>query len=170
MRSCPDHRWAAVSEPPARHPYDGAKEGEGMAYELSVEPRRSYLHIRVTGNNTTETLRDYLADIRRICEKQKCRDVLIEEHLTGTPLGTFDVFSIVTAEAEHARSVMGRIAFVDCTLGRPTDLQGFAENVAVNRGVNVRIFGDIPSAEQWLTTPGDAPGVAPGGHSERRGR
>jgi hypothetical protein len=31
----------------------------------------------------------------------------------------------------------------------------FAETVAVNRGVNVRLFQDVAAAAQWLSDEGD---------------
>ncbi len=42
-----------------------------------------------------------------------------------------------------------RIAFMDRYLEQ-NDLNEFGELVAVNRGVNTKIFNDLKTAEEWL--------------------
>ena len=42
------------------------------------------------------------------------------------------------------------IAFVDTNPEHDFAAMEFAETVAVNRGVNVRVFRDVPSAREWI--------------------
>jgi hypothetical protein len=50
-----------------------------------------------------------------------------------------------------------KIAFVDVNPNHDQGLMKFAETVAVNRGVQVRVFRNVPAAEQWLTSETSAP-------------
>jgi len=77
--------------------------------------------------------------------------VLVEERLEGARLGTSDVFAIVMDESSRAVEVFQAIAYVDVNAGG--DMMKFAENVALNRGVPVRLFGTVAEAEKWLEDP-----------------
>ena len=120
-----------------------------MPYKLDVTPKHRYLHIRITGDNTPETVRGYLAEIPAVCERHRCPNILVEEHLTGPGLGAFDIFGVVT-EGSRKIGDVGRIAFVDTNPDHDSRLMQFAETVANNRGVSVRVFADVAQAEQWL--------------------
>jgi hypothetical protein len=94
-----------------------------MSYQLTLHRKPAYLHAIVTGDNTRENVAGYLQDIRRECLARGCRRVLVEERLEGARLGTSDVVAIV------------------------------AENVALRRGIPVRLFGAVAEAEKWLEDP-----------------
>ena len=122
-----------------------------MPYKLTLHPKPAYLHAVVTGENTRENVAGYLADIRRECVARGIRRVLVEERLQGARLGTSDVFSIVMEEASRAVGVFEAIAYVDVNAGG--DMMKFAENVALGRGIPVRLFGALAEAEKWLENP-----------------
>ena len=70
-----------------------------------------------------------------------CRHILIEERLTGPRLDTTDVYMIASGQAAGAARTLAAIAYVDVNAeGR---LMQFAEDVAVNRAVPVKIFDTI---------------------------
>jgi hypothetical protein len=71
-----------------------------MAYQLTIQQRAGYLHIRVTGENGPETVR--------------------------------------------------RIAYVDVNNEHSQSDMHFAETLAVNLGVNIKIFPTVSEAEEWL--------------------
>lgn len=48
------------------------------------------------------------------------------------------------------------MAFVDGNPRHDAANMQFAENVAVNRGVNVRVFPDVAAAREWLAAVIDA--------------
>jgi hypothetical protein len=69
----------------------------------------------------------------------------------GARLGTNDVFAIVMNEASGAVGVFDAIAYLDVNAGG--DMMKFAENVALGRGIPVRLFGSLAEAESWLENP-----------------
>jgi len=122
-----------------------------MAYKLTLQQKPAYLHASVTGENSRENVARYLQELRRECVARTCSRVLVEERLEGARLGTSDVFAIVMDESSRAVGVFQAIAYVDVNAGG--DMMKFAENVALNRGVPVRLFGTVAEAEKWLEDP-----------------
>lgn len=122
-----------------------------MPYKLTLHQKPGYLHAVVTGENTRENVAGYLADIRRECVARGIRRVLVEERLQGARLGTSDVFAIVMEEASRAAGMFEAIAYVDVNAGG--DMMKFAEDVALGRGIPVRLFGAVAEAEKWLENP-----------------
>ena len=125
-----------------------------MRYEFTVEQKPTHLHVRVSGENTPPTIAKYLADTREACARLRCPFVLIEEHLVGPPLNTVQIFGVVTEGSKNVWPTVQRVAFVDASPERDRAGNRFAETVAVNRGVNVRVFDTVGEAERWLTERG----------------
>jgi hypothetical protein len=118
-----------------------------VAYHLSFERHPDYLHATVTGTNSVGAVMQYLDDVRQECIRQNCYRVLIEERLEGPRLPAMDVFSIASEGAMKALGIFHAIAYVDERMG---DMGTFAETVAVNRGMPVRVFSNVAAAEHWL--------------------
>ena len=123
-----------------------------MTYKLTIDQKPTYLHIIVTGQSTRENVMQYMQDVIRECIHLNCSAVLIEERLEGTRLGTFEVFSMVSEGAKQFLGRLHAIAYADADGDR--GLMQFAENVAVNRGIPIRIFSNVPDAETWLLQRG----------------
>jgi hypothetical protein len=121
-----------------------------MAYDMKVIHEGNYLHVIVTGDNTPEDVAGYLEQIRRVCAEHESSKVLIEENLTGPSLRTADVYDVVHAASEGVAPGIRSIAFVDTNPEHDVAQMEFAETVAVNRGVNVKVFRDVPAARQWI--------------------
>ena len=119
-----------------------------MSYTLAITQKPSYLHAVVTGENTVENVRRYLNDVQRACSARHCFRVLIEERLEGPRLGTMVVFQIVSEGSSRVQTPFEAIAYVD--VNAEGDLMKFAETVAVNRGLPVKVFSSVSEAEQWL--------------------
>ena len=129
-----------------------------MSYLLNVEPRSNYLYITVTGENSYDNVVHYLTEVRDMFQKYKCSNVLIVENLAGASLDTFRIYDLVSKISEPTTRVECKIAYVDINPEHNATGMKFTENVAVNRGVFVRVFFTIQEAEQWLVgeeTPGD---------------
>ncbi len=92
----------------------------------------------------------YLDRIRKICAEHDLSKVLIEENLTGPPVGTVDVYDVVSSSSVGVAPAIRSIAFVDVNPEHNFASMEFAETVAVNRGVHVRVFRDVPSAMEWI--------------------
>ena len=79
--------------------------------------------------------------------------MLIDEKLDGPRLDFSDVFSVASEGAMRAMGIFQAIAYVEPEMG---DMGEFAETVAVNRGMPVRIFANVPDAERWLLRQTDS--------------
>jgi hypothetical protein len=119
-----------------------------MTYDLTFHQKPTYLYVIVTGENSKENVRNYLADVLRECEKRSVSRVLIEERLTGARLELLDVFRIVAETGAMVRGKLDAIAYVD--VFAQGDTMRFAETVAVNRAVPAMVFATVPEAVQWL--------------------
>jgi|KBSMisStaDraftv2_1062788.scaffolds.fasta_scaffold368576_2 hypothetical protein len=120
-----------------------------MSYELTFAQNHGWLHAIVRGRNTPENVVGYLEAVMRECQARACIDLLIEEQLEGPRLGTIDVFEIASRQDKPWPGALRSIAYVDLNRA-PGTLMQFAEDVAVNRGVPVRIFPTVADAETWL--------------------
>lgn len=121
-----------------------------MAFQLAIVERPGYLHFKVTGENSEQAVRDYLFRVHTTCVERKCEAILVEEHLTGPNPGTLQMFQIASEGAARSRLLIKRVAYVDTNPEHPADDTKFVENVAVNRGMNVRVFATVAQAERWL--------------------
>jgi hypothetical protein len=121
-----------------------------MSYVPNVENKGAYLHITVTGDNTPENVANYRSEVRDKCTEHQCSNVLIEENLRGPSLGTSIIYKIVTEAGNQVWPVVRRIAYVDVNPEHNTGSMQFAETVAVNRAVNVRLFPSVLDAQRWL--------------------
>jgi len=120
-------------------------------YQVVVEEKPGYVHFRVTGSNSPGSVRGYLADVYYTCAQHKHPAILIEENLQGSGLGLLDIFEIVSEGSERTWPYIRRIAFVDVNPEHSQPDMKFAETVAVNRGVNMRLFPGLREAELWLS-------------------
>ena len=121
---------------------------EQVTYRLTFADKPGYLHAVATGRNSRENVQGYLREVMRECLARGCGRVLIEERLDGPRLGSSDVFDIAAEGAMRGATTLAAIAYVD--VNAQGSLMKFAEDVAVNRGVRVRVFGTVAEAERWL--------------------
>jgi hypothetical protein len=119
-----------------------------VTYELKIEQKPEYLHCVVTGRNSQETVTRYMQQVMQECAARRCFRVLIEERLEGPRLGTMEVFTMVSAGSKRYQGMLEALAFVD--LNAEGGVMRFAEDVAVNRGIPVRVFRTVDGAEKWL--------------------
>jgi hypothetical protein len=121
-----------------------------MSYKLTVESKSNYLHVAVQGDNSPQSVLAYLSEVRNKCVEHGCSNVLIEENLQGPRLNTLQIFEVLREAIASAPPLFLRIAYVDINPEHDRAAMGFAEDVAVNRGINVKIFSSIIEAENWL--------------------
>ena len=119
-----------------------------MSYQLTIEQKPAYLHVVVTGENTSENVTRYMAEVMRECAARQCAHLLVEERLEGPRLGTIEVFGMVSRGSARFQRTLAAMAYVD--VHAQGDSMRFAEDVAVNRGFPVRVFSSVAAAEQWL--------------------
>ena len=119
-----------------------------MSHQLQIIQKPAYLHAIVTGINSREAVTRYLEELLGECTARGCTRLLIEERLVGPRLGTADVFQVAAEGSTRAFGRFEAIAYVD--VNAAGDLMKFAETVAVNRSLPVRVFASVPDAESWL--------------------
>ena len=125
---------------------------EAMSYTLTITQEADYLHALVTGSNSKENVAAYLEELRRECYARNCFRVLIEERLEGPRLRTMEVYQIVS-EGGLSQVRIDAMAYVD--MNAEGDLMKFAETLAVNRGLPVRLFSSVANARKWLSQEAD---------------
>ena len=123
-----------------------------MPYVLNVESKSSYLYITVIGENSYDNVALYLSEVRDMCAKYECPNVLIAENLVGPSLNIGRIYDLVSTASTQTSPVVRKIAYVDINPEHIANAMKFAENVAVNRGVFVRVFSTIHAAEEWLVS------------------
>ena len=121
------------------------------SYILTIEEKPTYLHARVTGTNSVENVLSYLAEVHAACVQQNYSAVLIEENLSGPSVDLTSIYEIVSARSHYTTPQLRRIAYVDMNPEHDAARMKFAETVAVNRSVNVRLFSTLQEAVGWLT-------------------
>jgi hypothetical protein len=119
-----------------------------VTYELKIEQKTGFLHCTVTGRNSAQNVKAYMQEVMQASATRRCPHLLIEERLEGPRLGTMEVFALVTSGAKLFHGLLEALAFVD--VNAEADVMRFAEDIAVNRGIPVRVFRTVAGAEQWL--------------------
>jgi hypothetical protein len=119
-----------------------------MSYKLTLDQRPTYLHAVVTGKNSKSSVTGYLEELRAECVARNCFRVLIEEWLEGPRLEAMDVFEIAADGSSRISGMFRAIAYVD--VNASGDMMKFAETVAINRGIPIRLFSSVADAEIWL--------------------
>ena len=100
----------------------------------------------------------YLADVRNACLQHNCSNVLIEENLVGPSLRIAEIFEIVEERTKNSRPTVQRIAYTDVNPDHDFTSMQFAETVAANRSLNLRVFRNVREAEEWLIAEIDRAG------------
>lgn len=118
-------------------------------YRLSYLSFPTYLHVTVTGENSVDSVMQYLEEMHHEAVARGAKRLLIEDRLVGPRLPIFAVFDIVSAASARSAGVFEAIAFVE--LHGSGDLAQFVEDVAVNRSAPVAVFRTVEEAERWLT-------------------
>jgi hypothetical protein len=122
-------------------------------FQVSLIEESGYLHARAEGPRTPENVLKFFAEVQRACVQAGHAAVLLEMNLEGPSLDAGDIFRVISRGSAEAQGLR-RIAYVEASIENP-DKARFAETVALNRGVNVRLFADVESAAHWLTqSPG----------------
>ena len=124
--------------------YDISTKG----YELTFEERDDYLYALVEGEvDNYEISHLYWQEVIDECKRLGRQKLLVEEAITGNNT-TSDTFQ-VAAELRSMGLVNIRLAFVD-RFTEHDEVNKFGEIVAINRGVEGRVFNRISEAEEWL--------------------
>lgn len=115
-------------------------------YRLTFEVRPTYLYAYVEGDHDSyEISRSFWQEIADESRRLKIRKVLIDENILENA-SMADVFQLASELPDMG---FGKVAFVDRYLDQQ-EINAFGELVALNRGLNGKIFNDVAEAETWL--------------------
>jgi hypothetical protein len=119
-----------------------------MEYELLLEEHAGYVHAIGKGPRTADNARRFLREAGEACVRSGRGALLVEFAFTGPPLDSRNIFAILQDRLRNGMRLR-RIAYVESTLDDPAKAH-FAETVARNRGVNVKLFESVDAARTWL--------------------
>ena len=120
-----------------------------MSYELSFRHDPNYLYVKAKGIRTAENLIAMSKDILAVRDKHGYNKALIDVRQMSGGLGIVDVYKLGTKDfQEFRRPGQLKVSIVDSEDNR--ERFQFMENVAVNMGLNLRIFSDADEAMTWL--------------------
>ena len=116
-----------------------------MSYELKIIPGTELAFFCWSGDMTLkdrEVSRDHIV---RFCKERSISKIILDTRKQINKTQTMQLFDFVTALPEHMRSMC--IAIIRHAMDK--EIQ-FAENVAANRGANIRSFLTLEDAQSWL--------------------
>ena len=122
-----------------------------VSYQLTIEERPTYIYARADGELTPANALRFLEEAYAACLRSSRRDLLLDMQLHGPDLNTTNVYEVISQRVADG-SKLRKIAYVPFQRG-DRSMAHFAETVAINRGVNVRLFESVAAAERWLLEP-----------------
>jgi hypothetical protein len=125
-------------------------EGGMMSYELKTEKKESILWAEAVGTRSVESILSITKDIYKACAENQVKKALIDVRAMAGHLSTMDAYEIPD---QHLPKLRDRSVMTQCAIIDAKESEGcfkFFEDVAVNRGFNLRIFTDPDEAVAWL--------------------
>ena len=120
-----------------------------MSYHLIIEDRRAYVYAKATGERTPANAMRFLEEASAACVKGGHAAPLLDMASSGPSLAAANVYDVISRRAPEGLRLR-KIAYVQTSID-DKEMPQFAENVARNRGVNVRLFPDVAAGDRWLS-------------------
>lgn len=110
-----------------------------------IEEKTGYLYVEYSEPYNFSKLIDLMKEVIAFCETKNYQKFLVNiVNMTGK-VSSMDRFELAI-KAVPLFQLKGKYAIVY----RKEEINRFAENVGVNRGLNARIFSDMDEAMKWL--------------------
>ena len=123
-----------------------------MSLEISIKEFQDYIRVEVSGARTSGKEKEDAVNLwRRVvdaCSESGINRVLVVSSVTGR-IPTLEAYEVAGHPEEFGWSRDYKLALVDLDEESRRD-NIFAENVAVNRGFQVKVFDNEQEAEIWL--------------------
>ncbi len=121
-----------------------------MNYELKMIEKDGFAAAVLEGVRTPDTLLAAAAQATAFCDERNISRVLIDLRSMSGGLDTLETYDVAGRELPRQKAV--RRVLKSAILDRPENIERirFFETVAVNRGLNVKVFADEKKAIQWL--------------------
>lgn len=123
--------------------------------DVSFREESRFVWVQFNGAWNLDHFPALLETIRKECGARQCALLLVDLlTLKNQEISTFERYRMGLGAASLASGIR-RLA----ALARPDqiDPQRFGETVARNRGMNIRVFTDLGTAQSWLLEGDDAP-------------
>jgi hypothetical protein len=117
------------------------------AEPIHIDDEGDYVRVEYSGVFSVEACNVCIDRMVAACEEFGRSRVLLDCRRIQGPLPTFERFQVVVYGTSRLQQIE-RIALVRDARIRPLD--NFVEDVAVNRGLNLRAFTDYHAADAWL--------------------
>ena len=121
-----------------------------MTYQLEIVEKNGYVIAVLAGVRTPETLVAAASETTTFCRDRGHTRLLINLRRMSGGLDTMQTFEVAghgIPNQKHVRDLV-RSAILDHT--ENIDRIRFFETVAINRGLNVKVFDDKERAIEWL--------------------
>ena len=115
-----------------------------MPEELRVDKDRRVVEVRSYGVVSREDMAASIASVQDIADAEGITNVLVDATAQESMPSTLDIFDLFS---NHPGGVA--VAVVGTKQPTAGDLE-FAETVAVNRGIRIKVFPSPADAEKWL--------------------
>jgi hypothetical protein len=118
-----------------------------MSDNVTIVRREGYLNLTISGTFSLEAAKQSVDMLAEACNKESCYSVLFDCRPMTGEMPMFDKYKI----GEYGAKVLPHVIRV-AMLGREDQVSpdGFFENVAVNRGMILKVFSDEKKAVEWL--------------------
>ena len=118
-----------------------------MSDGLEMVRREGYLHLTISGDFTPTAAKHAVDALADRCSKEQCYKVLFDCRSVLGEMPGPDRYEL----AQYGARVLGP-KIKSAMLAREDQISPdrFFENVAVNRGLNLKVFSDINEAVGWL--------------------
>ena len=116
-----------------------------MGIDVSFQYENSYLVAKIHGQYDVNSLRKAMDTINEKIVQLGTDRILVDSLHISAPRNEFDRYLVGLAISDLSRKGL-KIAI----LYKPELINRFTENTAVNRGVNLHVFGDEAEALEWL--------------------
>ncbi len=120
----------------------------GIAYKLELVRDEEYVMVVYAGEVTKKAHEASRIEAMRALAANGWSRLLVDARLIDAKMSLFDDFKFTQ---EHQSSIPLSVRIV--VIHRPNELERFRfiENVAVNRGIRMKVFTDPVEATNWLT-------------------
>jgi hypothetical protein len=125
---------------------------EAKPYTIVFEDYPTYLYALVHGEQYDyDVIASFLRDIANECKTRNFRSVLVEENISAT--ATEEDIARAAADLPDFGFSDIRMAYLD-RFSEQKEINEMGEDIAVDHGVDVKLFNDMAAADKWLNSRG----------------
>jgi hypothetical protein len=117
--------------------------------EVTFKVFPGYLHAIGTGERTPANVTKFFAQAVAMCKQGRHAGLLFESRLTGPSVDDATLVFDAISAAIPDLAALRKLAYVPGP-GQDPRSSSFAETVAINRGVDARIFETVEAAAEWV--------------------